>query len=229
MLEWLTNALPYIISNVSVIAFILVFLAGVITSIGPCNLTMAPVIIAYIGGQEKIDQRKGFLLALFFILGSSTTFMLLGVIIALVGGIFGFAKSVLFYVAALICFGVGLSLLHVWSINLPGLTGLQKYFPRKKGIISSFLLGLIMGLAGSQCGTPILLAILSLVMLKGKIVYGALLLFFYGLGRGVPIVIAGALTGTIKSLPSFARWSYVFENVAGAILVIVGAYLLWIA
>ena len=154
MLDWITNTLPSIISNYSVIAFFLVFLGGVITSIGPCNISMVPVIMAYVGARAETDRMQSFWLSLAFTLGSSTTFMLLGVIIALIGGIFGFAQTVLYYLVAAVCIAVGLSLLHVWSINVSWLTGLQRFIPQKKGTIGTFFLGMILGLAGSQCGTP---------------------------------------------------------------------------
>ncbi|MDH7479372.1 MAG: cytochrome c biogenesis protein CcdA [Syntrophomonadaceae bacterium] len=229
MLDWLTNTLSSLISSYSAIAFVLVFLGGAITSIGPCNISMVPVVMAYVGARADVDKKQSFWLSLAFTLGSSTTFMLLGVIIALIGGIFGFAQTVLYCLAALVCIAVGLSLLRVWSINGSWFTGLYNPVPQKKGIMGAFMLGMALGLAGSQCGTPILLAILSIVMLKGKIIYGAVLLFFYAVGRGVPVVLAGTFTGLIKSMTSLAKWSNVLENIAGLILILVGAYLIWIA
>ncbi|MBU1661633.1 MAG: cytochrome C biogenesis protein, partial [Chloroflexi bacterium] len=70
----------------------------------------------------------------------------------------------------------------------------------------AFLLGLISGLVASQCATPALAAILTYVMYTGAIAYGALLLFVYALGRGVPVVLAGTFTGALTSLQSLGRW-----------------------
>ena len=53
MTEFVTQTLPRIISELSAVAYLLVFLGGVLTSIGPCNLSMVPVIIAYVGGDRK--------------------------------------------------------------------------------------------------------------------------------------------------------------------------------
>ncbi|MEN6350711.1 MAG: cytochrome c biogenesis protein CcdA [Syntrophomonas sp.] len=228
MLDWLTNTLPGVLANLPPLAFLLVFLGGVITSIGPCNLAMVPAIMAYVGGQVEIYRARSFWLSVFFTLGSATTFMLLGVFIALVGGIFGSAQSVLYYIVAAVCIMVGLSLLHLFQINLPWFSALQQYSPRQ-GILGAYTLGMVLGLAGSQCGTPILLAILSIVMLKGNFAYGALLLFFYALGRGVPVVLAGTFTGILKNMPLIAKWSEIMEKVAGGVLLGLGMYFLWIA
>ncbi|MEN6348969.1 MAG: cytochrome c biogenesis protein CcdA [Syntrophomonas sp.] len=226
MLEWLTNTLPGVLSNLPVFALILVFLGGVITSIGPCNLAMVPAIMAYVGGQIEINQTRSFWLSVFFTLGSATTFMILGVVIALVGGIFGSTQSILYYLVGAVCIMVGLSLLHLFQINLPWFSALQQYTPRR-GIFGAYALGMVMGLAGSQCGTPILFAILSIVMLKGSIVYGAILLFFYALGRGLPVILAGTFTGILKSMPLIARWANIMEQCAGIVLLLLGAYFLW--
>jgi len=90
-------------------------------------------------------------------------------------------------------------------------------------------LGLVSGLVASQCATPVLAAILTYVMAEGAVVYGALLLFVYALGRGVPIVVAGTFTGLLKQLRAFGRWSSVLEKVSGAVIVGVGLYLIWLA
>lgn len=229
MLEWLTNTLPSVLSNFSVVAIVLVFLGGVITSIGPCNLAMVPLIMAYVGGQEDVGRTKSFWLSLFFTFGSATTFMLLGIIIALIGGIFGSTKSILYYVVAAVCIIIGLNLLKIINVQFPGLTGLQSRYTPKQGLLGSYILGLVLGLAGSQCGTPILFAILSIVMLKGNIAYGAVLLFFYALGRGVPVVAAGTFTGVLKNMPVIEKWSNALEIVAGLVLLTLGVYFLWIA
>lgn len=228
MLDWLTNTLPGVLANVSALAFLLVLLGGVITSVGPCNLAMVPAVMAYVGGQLEINRARSFWLSVFFTLGSATTFMLLGIFIALVGGIFGSAQSLLYYLVAAVCIMVGLSLLHLFQINLPWFSALQQYSPRK-GLFGAFTLGMVLGLAGSQCGTPILLAILSIVMLKGNIAYGAVLLFFYALGRGLPVVLAGTFTGLLKNMPLIAKWSGILENIAGVVLLGLGLYFLWIA
>ena len=229
MSELVTEAIPRFISDLSALAYLLVFLGGVLTSVGPCNLSMAPVIIAYVGGQEEITRKRGFWLSIFFTLGSSATFMLLGVMAATIGGLFGAEKKILYWLVALVCFAIGLNLLGAIKLNLDFLTRFQPTRVVRTGLLGALLLGLVVGLAGSQCATPILAAILGIVMVKGKIAYGAIMLFVYGLGRGVPIVLAGTFTGVLKALPAMTRWTTWMERVAGAVVVGVGIYFVWVA
>lgn len=93
-----------------------------LTSLGPCNLSMIPVIIGYVGGQHEVTRRRGFLLSGFFTLGSSLTFMLLGVIAATAGALFGTETKILYAVVASVCFIIGLSLLGVLRLNFDFLT-----------------------------------------------------------------------------------------------------------
>jgi len=227
--EFVSQAIPQFITEHPALAYFAVFLGGVITSLGPCNLSMVPVIIGYVGGQHEITRRRGFWLSLFFTLGSSLTFMLLGIVAAAVGGLFGAQKTILYWLVALVCLLIGLNLLRAIPLNFDFLTRLQPKRVSRTGIIGALLLGLVVGLAGSQCATPILAAILTLVMLKGQTAYGATLLFVYGLGRGVPIILAGTFAGVVKALPAMEKWTRWMENAAGVVLIGVGIYFIWIA
>ena len=229
MTELFTQTLPRVIGELSALAYVLVFLGGVLTSIGPCNFSMVPVIIGYVGGQQNLTRSKGFWLSTFFTLGSSVTFMLLGVVAATIGGLFGTQSKLLHYFVALVCFVIGLSLLGALKVNLGFLTRLQPKRMAMTGLIGAFVLGAVVGLAGSQCGTPVLVAILGIAMAKGKLAYGASLLFAYGLGRGVPIILAGTFTGALKALPAMERWTRWMEKAAGVVLIAVGLYFLWMA
>ena len=229
MTDFLTHTLPRLISDLPYLGFVLVFLGGVLTSLGPCNLSMIPVIIGYVGGRSEVTRRRGFLLSSFFTLGSSLTFMLLGVIAATAGALFGTETKILYVIVASVCFIIGLNLLGVFKLNFDFLTRFQPTRWVRTGPIGAVLLGLIVGLVGSQCATPILVAILGIAMAKGKLAYGALLLFAYALGRGVPIVAAGTFTGVVKALPAMERWTWWMEKVAGVIVIGVGIYFVWIA
>jgi cytochrome c-type biogenesis protein len=98
-----------------------------------------------------------------------------------------------------------------------------------KGIPGALALGLVSGLVASQCATPVLAAILTYVMAKGALVYGATLLFTYALGRGVPVVLAGTFTGALKNFERMGRWNGYAEKVSGLIILGVGFYFLWVA
>jgi cytochrome c-type biogenesis protein len=225
---WINQVAPQWLSSFSLIGYLLVFLAGVVTSIGPCNLSMAPIIIAYVGGTDS-GRKRSLALSAAFTLGTATTFTLLGLLISAVGGIFGTTKSILYYLVAVVCIALGLNLLGILKLNISFGGSLPERLGPVRGLGGSYLLGLVMGLVGSQCGTPILLVILSLAMASSKWLYGATLLFVYALGRGIPIILVGTFTGLITHMESFAQWNHILEKIAGVIIILMGGYFAYIA
>jgi cytochrome c-type biogenesis protein len=220
---------PASLANFSLLAFVLVFVGGLLTSLGPCNIATIPLIVGYMGGSHALSRIRSFVLSLTFAIGLALTFMLLGVIAALIGGVIGASTRWWYYLVAVICFGIGLNMLGVLHLDLPMWFGNLRERIGLKGIPGALALGLISGLVASQCATPVLAAILTYVMAKGALVYGAALLFVYALGRGVPVVLAGTFTGALKGFQNLGRWSEVIEKASGVIVIGVGLYFLWIA
>lgn len=221
---------PSVLQSASPIAFLLVFLGGIVTSIGPCNVAMIPLIIGFVGGRGGVGRGRSFLLSLTFAVGLAITFMLLGIVASLVGGLIGGTSHVWYYVVAAVCVLIGISMLGVFRLPEVPEVGRLRERIRLRGVLGALALGLVSGLVASQCATPVLAAILTYVMSKdGALVYGAALLFVYSLGRGVPIVLAGTFAGALKRLQTLGRWSTTIERVSAVIIIGVGLYFLWIA
>jgi cytochrome c-type biogenesis protein len=218
-----------LIQNASLLAFVLVFLGGVLTSLGPCNVAMIPLVVGYVGGSHDLPRARAFLISLTFTLGLALTFMLLGLAAALIGGLVGAATTWWYYLVAFVCFVIGLNMLGLIQVEVPLWLGGLREKVTLKGLPGALALGLVSGLVASQCATPVLAAILTYVMAEGALVYGAALLFVYALGRGLPIVLAGTFTGILKQLQSFGRWNSLMEKVAGVVIIAVGLYFVWIA
>ena len=221
---------PTVLQNRSLAAYLLVFVGGIVTSIGPCNVAMIPLIVGYLGGSTNLSRGRSFALSLTFATGLAITFMALGVVATLVGGMIGGTSRLWYYVVAGVCFLIALHMLGAFRLpEIPWMGRLRERISLK-GIPGALALGLVSGLVASQCATPVLAAILTYVMAQqGALAYGAALLFVYALGRGVPIVLAGTFTGVIKRLRPFGRWSPVIEKVSAVIILGVGVYFLWIA
>jgi cytochrome c-type biogenesis protein len=221
---------PGLLQPTSILGYLLVFIGGVLTSIGPCNLAMIPLIIGYVGGSHDLSRKRSFSISLSFAFGLAVTFMLLGVIASLVGGLLGGSTRIWYYLVAAVCFVIGLQMLGVLNLSLPSWFGGLREKVRIKGLPGAFLLGLVSGLVASQCATPVLAVILTYVMAqKASLIYGGVLLFVYALGRGVPIILAGTFAGVLKGLRSLGRWTEWMEKASGVIILLVGVYFLWIA
>lgn len=221
---------PNLLQPTSLLGYLLVFAGGVLTSIGPCNVAMIPLVIGYVGGSHHLSRQQSFRISFFFTIGLAITFVLLGVIASLVGGLLGGNTRVWYYIVALVCLVIGLQMLGVLNLTLPSWFGGLREKIQLKGLPGALLLGLVSGLVASQCATPVLAAILTYVMAqKTGMIYGAILLFIYALGRGVPIILAGTFAGVLKGFRSLGRWSGWMEKTSGVIIIAVGFYFLWIA
>ena len=214
--------IPNALSKGGLTILMLVFLGGLMTSLSPCILSMLPVMLGYIGGLEKPTKTKGFITSVFFVLGLAVTFAILGIVASLLGKAFGQIGSAWLYIIGFFSIIMGLQLIGVININLPGL----KTMPEKKGgFLGSFGVGLLFGLVASPCATPVLAVLMTYVAVQGVLWYGALLLFIYGLGHGLPLIIAGTFTAVLKSLPRLKRWSHYITYLSGGLLIMMGLYL----
>ena len=88
---------------------------------------------------------------------------------------------------------------------------------------------MLFGLVLSPCASPVLAVILTLAAVQGHVAYGSSLLFAYALGQGTLIILAGTCTGVIESFlaSKSARMGTIIQQVAGALLVLAGGYILF--
>lgn len=221
---------PEYFQTFSLIGLVLVFLGGVVTSIGPCNMAMIPLIISFVGGSRDLSQRRSFILSTAFALGLAITFVILGLIAALAGTLLGGGSNLWYYIVAGVCIVIGMQMLGALSLPAPDWFGGLRERVQLKGVLGALALGLVSGLVASQCATPVLAAILTYVVAEQlALAYAAVLLFVYALGRGAPIVLAGTFAGALKRMRSLGKYSPLIEKASGVIMIGVGFYFLWIA
>ncbi|TCQ07921.1 cytochrome c biogenesis CcdA family protein [Serpentinicella alkaliphila] len=216
--------IPQAIASKSLIIILIIFAGGIITSLSPCILSMLPVMIGYIAGYgDNSAKTKGFALSTTFVLGMSTTFAILGLVAASLGIVFGQISSVWYYILATVAIIMGLNLLGVISFNIPGIKKMPVVLT---GYLGAYVMGLFFGLAASPCATPVLAVIMTYVALEGELVFGALLLFIYGIGHGLPLILAGTFTVLLKKLPKLERYTQYINYFSGGILILLGLWLL---
>jgi cytochrome c-type biogenesis protein len=213
-----------IIQNQHGLAFIAVFIGGLISAASPCVLAAIPLIIGYVGGYSEGNKKKAALYSLVFIVGLSITFTLLGAAASAMGQFLGFMGRWLYVGLAVIAVLMGLQLMGIISIPLP----FQKTREvRTKGIAGAFLLGMLTGTVSSPCATPVLAVILAYVSTQGDVVYGGSLLFVYALGHCALIFAAGLSVGVTESVINSRgakKFSLFAKKLSGALLAVMGIY-----
>ncbi|HOQ43373.1 MAG TPA: cytochrome c biogenesis protein CcdA, partial [Smithellaceae bacterium] len=121
MIENLVNNLSLYIQNSVFLSFLAAYLGGVVISFTPCTYPLIPVTVGFIGAQGASSKLRGFLLSLFYVLGLSVTYAILGAVAALSGRLFGQMQTtpLVYIIMANICLIMGLSMLDVFKISIP--------------------------------------------------------------------------------------------------------------
>ena len=205
----------------SFLAFFIVFLGGILTSLTPCVYPMIPITIAVIGAQATGGKFKGFVLSLFYVLGIAVTFSTLGVIAAKTGGLFGsFAQHpIAVILIAAIFLLMGLSMLGAFVIQMPASMASKLRGKQRSGFVGAFITGMLAGLVVSPCISPLLVVILTWVAKTGSVILGIGLLFSFALGLGILFIVIGTFSGVLKNLPKSGGWMEAIERGFGLLLV----------
>lgn len=170
----------------------LVFLGGVLTSANPCVLAAAPLVVGFTGGIEE-GRHHPMVISGIFVLGLAVVFTGLGLVAAMTGSLLGDIGWGWKALLGLILLAVGLHLLGLYALPTPS-HGLLKRF-QGAGLLGAFALGGLTGTLSAPCATPALAAVLTLVALQQKILWGGILLFAYALGHVLLLFLAGASSG----------------------------------
>lgn len=213
------------------------FLGGLVAGFGPCVLPMLPAVFGYVTGQaastDSSEQRRaglrGLVQSLTFVLGTAVVFSAIGAAAGLLGRAVLVGASA-YYAVAAVCVVLGLQMLGVLKLPLDRLSrALPMRRPERRGLLGAFAFGMLFGLVASPCSTPILAAIATMAAASGSALTGAGLLFVYGIGKGVPLLLLGFASGSLSLMRSLSRVTPALTAAGGAALVGVAGYLVWVA
>ena len=215
-------------------AILIALTAGIISFLSPCVLPIVPPYLAYMSGVTLNDmssvaaaRRKAVIAALFFVMGLSTVFLILG-FTASVFGAFFLQNQVLFArLSGIVVIIFGLHFLGVFRI--PFLDQEARLDAGDKGGTSfgAYILGLAFAFGWTPCIGPQLGAILSLAASEASVTRGTLLLGVYAAGLGIPFLLAAMLiTRATLVMNRIKPYMKLIERGMGILLVVVGLALL---
>ena len=212
------------LTHISWVSIAVILMAGLLTSLTPCMLSMLPITIGYIGGYETENRGQAALQSMWFSLGLATTLAGLGILASFVGQVYGQIGLGLPIIVSVIAILMGLNLLEALPLQLPAFDTIEWIPKQIPHSLKSYLLGLTFGLVASPCSTPVLATLLAWVSTTGDIVLGGVLLLAYAVGYVAPLVLAGTFTATLKKLLELRRWSSWITPTSGVLLVGFGVF-----
>ncbi len=195
----------------------LIFTAGLLTSLGPCSLSLLPITIAYIGATKNNKFRL-----ISFSCGVIFSLITLGALSGFLGKVYGQLPSYYTSLVAFIAIVMGLNLLGILKFQLPNGPDLKLIQDKLPSAITPFVIGGAFGLASSPCITPVLATLLAWVSQAKNPAISIIFLFFFGLGQVTPLVLAGATTENLKQFLELRKYSQIIPTLSGVFLVTIG-------
>ncbi len=218
MIDALRNAL----STGSLVALPLMLAGGLVAGLNPCCLALYPAAAAACCGTRGRESRQAVAAALAFAIGLAMATSALGMAAAVAGRLTTVDRTFR-YAIALVPLAMGIHLLGLF--RLPLLSTAPS--ARARGVWGALGTGFLFSLVIGPCSTPVFASALSFAAYKQNVAYGALLLFAYGLGAGIPVVLAGAGIGRIAQWLDRAGYRTWVNRITGGLLLSLGFYLIW--
>jgi cytochrome c-type biogenesis protein len=215
-------------------AMLVALIAGILSFLSPCVLPIVPPYLAYMGGitmgdmrGDVVARRRIILPALFFVMGLSTVFLLLGFTASAFGLFFLQNQELFAQISGVVVIVFGLHFLGVFRISLLDREARLDAGQQGGSAFGAYVLGLAFAFGWTPCIGPQLGAILSLAAQEGSLERGTLLLGVYALGLGLPFFLAAIFVersmGLMAKLKPHMK---MIERAMGILLLIVGVALL---
>ncbi|MEC3861060.1 cytochrome c biogenesis protein CcdA [Mesobacterium sp. TK19101] len=215
-------------------AMAVALLAGVVSFLSPCVLPIVPPYLAFMSGVSLTEmeaggsaRRKAIIAALFFVMGLSTVFLVLGFTASAFGAFFLQNQILLARISGVVVMVFGLHFLGVFRI--PFLDREARIDAGDSGgsAFGAYILGLAFAFGWTPCIGPQLGAILSLAASEGSVTRGTLLLAVYAAGLGLPFLLAAVfLSRAMGVMNRLKRHMGLIEKIMGLLLLVVGLALL---
>lgn len=211
-------------------AMFIALLGGLISFASPCVLPIVPPYLAYMGGVSLDDmnttaiaRRRAFVTSLFFVMGLSTVFVLLGFTASAFGRLFLSNQDWFVLGAGAIVMVFGAHFLGIFRIPILDREARIDGGDRGGSAFGAYVLGLAFAFGWTPCLGPILGAILALaadVASPGK---GIVLLATYAAGLGIPFILVAIFFPSLKGVMAWMkRHMERIERMMGLLLWTVG-------
>ncbi|MFT3689980.1 cytochrome c biogenesis CcdA family protein [Paenirhodobacter sp.] len=214
-------------------AALIALAAGILSFLSPCVLPIVPPYLAYMGGVSVTEmagggaRRRALTAAVFFVLGLSTVFLLMGMSISALGRALGAWQDTLTKASGALIMLFGAHFVGVYRIGFLDREARMEAKDAGGSAFGAYLLGLAFAFGWTPCLGPVLAAILSMAASGGDVSRGAALLAFYAAGLGVPFLLVAAFFPGLRGVMGWMRRHMGrIEKISGLLLWTVGLMML---
>ncbi|MEE3956000.1 cytochrome c biogenesis CcdA family protein [Peribacillus frigoritolerans] len=186
------------------------FGAGVLSFISPCCLPLYPAFLSYITGvsvtdlkdEKKKFNQKAMLHTLFFLVGFSIIFVVLGLSTTYLYSLFYQYSDLIRQLAAILIIFFGLIIVGFLKLKFLMVDRKISFKNRPSGYLGSVLIGLGYAAGWTPCIGPILGAVMTLGLYTGQ---GLLYMTAYILGFSIPFFIMSFFIGRSAWIKKYNR------------------------
>lgn len=194
------------LGSVTPLTFIILLMAGLITSMNPCLLSVLPLSVSYLYGSSARIKSVS---KIVFIAGITSSFIAMVLVTSIVSQQYANLINVIPISSSVFTIFIGLSLLQVININdfIPNFDIFSSSL--NKQLLQNYITGLVLGLSSTPCSTPIILIILVWLLNVKYWFLGCIYLLIYCLGYILPLVVVINFVFNYNQLLKIVKsWNY---------------------
>ena len=217
------------------VSYTTAFLVGLLSFFSPCILPLIPAYFTFITGfsleeltekSDKAIRNRVILSTVFYVLGFSSVFILMGASASFLGGVIATYKDFVRIAGGILIIILGVHLTGI--VRIPVLDYEKKIHLKKKPLhfLGTFVIGMAFGAGWSPCIGPLLGSILIIAGSQETVWQGIVLLSIYSAGLAIPFIIisifVNMLLGFVKKASKIMK---ILNPAAGILLILVGLLL----
>ncbi|HBG8547669.1 TPA: redoxin family protein [Clostridioides difficile] len=210
----------------------LVFIEGIVSFFSPCILPILPIYLSILSNSSVENLKEGktsfigsslFKNTVFFALGISTTFFILGSSVKVLSMFFNENKDLIMFIGGIIIIIMGL--FYVGIIKSSILNREKRFNLKFKEMraITAFLLGFTFSFGWTPCIGPILASVLVMVSSSSNHLSANLLIAVYTIGFILPFIITAMFYSKLfKTIDKIKSNMEIIKKIGGIILIVSG-------
>lgn len=213
-------------------AMLVALIGGILSFLSPCVLPVVPPYLAYMGGISMGEMKGGaqrhrvILPAVFFVMGLSTVFLLLGFTASAFGRFFLSNMETFNKIAGAIVIVFGLHFIGLFRIGILDREARLDAGDQGGSAFGAYLLGLAFAFGWTPCNGPILSGIITMAMQENTLGRTLFLMAIYSIGLGLPFLLSAIfINRAIRVMQRIKPHMRKVEIAMGLLLIVVGVTL----
>lgn len=210
----------------------LVFIEGIVSFFSPCILPILPIYLSILSNSSVESLKEGktnfirsslFKNTIFFALGISTTFFILGSSVRVLSMFFSENKDLIMFIGGIIIIIMGLFYMGIIKSSI---LNREKRFNvkfKEMKAITAFILGFTFSFGWTPCIGPILASVLVMVSSSTNHLSANLLIAVYTIGFILPFIITSMFYSKLfKTIDKIKSNMEIIKKIGGLILIVSG-------